>query len=103
MNPEKINHAFLDGVMSGEYPDVYYHFGVASDDPILKKFRDVKAVVLCGSGGRIIEFAEKWSKKRKRKIYAYQKKNVLLPVIVTEFFLLLMVWECQVLQSVCKN
>jgi len=75
MNPEKINHAFLDGVMSGEYPDVYYHFGVASDDPILKKFRDVKAVVLCGSGGRIIEFAEKWSKKRKRKIYALPKEE----------------------------
>lgn len=75
MNPEKINHAFLDGVMNGEYPDVYYHFGVASDDPILKKFRDVKAVVLCGSGGRIEEFAAIWSKKRKRKIYALPKEE----------------------------
>ena len=75
MKTENINHAFLDGVMNGEYPDVYYHFGVASNDPILKKFKDVKAIVLCGSGGRIIDFADQWSKKRKSKIYALPKEE----------------------------
>jgi len=61
MNHENINHAFLDPVLSGEQVDVYYHFGVSSDDPVLDKFRDVKAVVLAGSGKRIHEFAQIWS------------------------------------------
>lgn len=76
MKTENINHAFLDGVMKGEYPDVYYHFGVDNNDPILKNFKKVKAVVLCGSGGRIKEFAEKWSQMRKgKKIYALPKED----------------------------
>jgi uridine phosphorylase len=76
MKKENMNLAFLDGVLNGKYPDVYYHFGVDSNDPILKNFRDVKAIVLCGSGGRITEFAEKWSKKRKnKKIYALPKEE----------------------------
>jgi uridine phosphorylase len=58
---ENINHAFLDGVLAGEHADVYYHFGVASDDPILERFRDVRAVVLAGSGDRIVQFARRWS------------------------------------------
>ena len=61
MKSENINHAFLDGVLTGEHQDVYYHFGVASDDPILEPLRDVKAVIMAGSGGRIKEFAEHWS------------------------------------------
>ena len=36
MHDENINHAFLDGVLAGERVDVYYHFGVASDDPVLE-------------------------------------------------------------------
>ena len=75
MKTKNINHTFLDGVIDGEYNDVYYHFGVSSDDPILENFKDVKAVVLCGSGGRIEEFANKWSKKRKAKIYALPKEE----------------------------
>ena len=61
MRDENINHAFLDGVLSGERVDVYYHFGVASDDPVLDAFRDVRAVILAGSGDRIDEFAQRWS------------------------------------------
>ena len=61
MKTENINHAFLDGVLDGGQTDVYYHFGVASDDPILAPLRDVKAVIMAGSGGRIKEFAEHWS------------------------------------------
>ena len=61
MRDENINHAFLDGVLTGEHVDVYYHFGVASDDPILEEFRDVRAIVLAGSGDRIDEFAQRWS------------------------------------------
>jgi len=58
---ENINHAFLDGVLDGSSEDVYYHFGVASSDPLLTKLRDVRAVVMAGSGSRIKEFAERWS------------------------------------------
>jgi len=58
---ENINHAFLDGVLDGTRADVYYHFGVASSDPILTPLRDVKAVIMAGSGSRIKEFAERWS------------------------------------------
>jgi uridine phosphorylase len=61
MKTENINHDFLDGVLSGDHKDVYYHFGVASDDPILEPIRDVKAVITCGSGGRAKEFAQKWT------------------------------------------
>jgi len=58
---ENINHAFLDGVLDGTREDVYYHFGVASSDPLLDKLRGVRAVVMAGSGSRIVEFAQRWS------------------------------------------
>jgi uridine phosphorylase len=58
---ENINHAFLDGVLDGSHEDVYYHFGVASSDPLLTKLRDVEAVIMAGSGSRIVEFAQRWS------------------------------------------
>ncbi|MCE9517011.1 MAG: uridine phosphorylase, partial [Mycobacterium sp.] len=58
---ENINHAYLDGVLDGSREDVYYHFGVASSEAILAPLRDVRAVVMAGSGGRIKEFAERWS------------------------------------------
>ena len=61
MKTENINHAFLDGVLDGSREDVYYHFGVASSEAILAPLRDVRAVVMAGSGGRIKEFAERWS------------------------------------------
>ena len=64
MRDENINHAFLDGVLAGEYRDVYYHFGVGSDDPILEPMREVRAVVLAGSGDRIDAFAREWSALR---------------------------------------
>ncbi len=61
MRTENINHAFLDGVLDGSHEDVYYHFGVASSDPILADLRGVRAVIMAGSGGRIKEFAQRWS------------------------------------------
>lgn len=61
MKTENINHAFLDGVLDGTHEDVYYHFGIASSDPILDGLRDVRAVIMAGSGGRIKEFAQRWS------------------------------------------
>ncbi len=61
MKTRNINHAFLDGVVDGSHEDVYYHFGVSSSDPLLDSLRDVRAIVLAGSGGRIKEFAERWS------------------------------------------
>ncbi|GAA4385046.1 uridine phosphorylase [Tsukamurella soli] len=62
MKDENINHAFLDGVLDGSHEDVYYHFGVASSDPILRGLRDVQAIVTAGSAGRIVEFADRWSR-----------------------------------------
>ncbi|MGD9621471.1 MAG: uridine phosphorylase [Mycolicibacterium sp.] len=56
-----INYEFLDGVLDGSHEDVYYHFGMASGDPMLEQLRDVKAVVMAGAGGRIKEFAQRWS------------------------------------------
>lgn len=61
MQAQNINRAFLDPVLAGEAVDVYYHFGVSSDDPMLDALRDVKAVVMAGSGGRIAQFAQQWS------------------------------------------
>ncbi len=61
MKTENINHAFLDPVLAGEQVDVYYHFGLSSDDPVMDRFRDVKAVIQAGSGHRIHQFAQTWS------------------------------------------
>lgn len=61
MRTDGINHAFLDGVLSGAHEDAYYHFGVSSGDAILEPLRDVRAVIMAGSGGRIVEFADTWS------------------------------------------
>lgn len=61
MKTENINHDFLDGVLTGDQVDTYYHFGVASDDPILERMRDIRAVVMAGSGERIDTFAQQWS------------------------------------------
>lgn len=61
MHDANINHAFLDGVLSGEHVDFYYHFGVSSQDPVLDQMRDVRAIILAGSGDRIVDFAGRWS------------------------------------------
>lgn len=64
MRDENINHAFLDAVVAGEATDVYYHFGVSSADRVLEELRDVRAIVMAGPGGRIVEFANRWSRDR---------------------------------------
>lgn len=61
MHNENINHAFLDGVLDGSHPDVYYHFGVSSTDPLMERLRGIRAVILAGSGERIAKFAQRWS------------------------------------------
>ena len=61
MKTDNINHAFLDGVISGDHDDVYYHYGVSSSDPVMEKLRGIRAVIMAGSGGRIKEFAQRWS------------------------------------------
>ena len=76
MKTENINHAFLDGVVDGSHEDVYYHFGVASTDPVLAKLRGVKAVIMAGSGGRIKEFAQRWSELNAgSEIVAFPKED----------------------------
>ncbi len=64
MRDENINHAFLDGVVSGRHVDVYYHLGITSDDPIVADMRDVRAVVLAGSGERVADLARRWSTRQ---------------------------------------
>ena len=61
MHYENINHTFLDPVRDGREVDVYYHFGVASDDPVMEALSDVRAVIMAGSGDRIASFAQTWS------------------------------------------
>lgn len=76
MKTENINHLFLDGVLSGEHTDAYYHFGVSSDDEILHPLRDIKAVIACGSGGRVKEFAQQWSEASgDTEILAFPKED----------------------------
>ncbi len=61
MHSDHINHAFLDPVVAGDQVDVYYHFGLSSADPVIEDLRDVRAIVMAGSGHRIHEFATTWS------------------------------------------
>lgn len=61
MRDENFNHVFLEPVVEGRAVDVYYHFGVTSTDPVLERFKDVKAIILAGSGQRIDSFASTWS------------------------------------------
>ena len=75
MKTANINHAFLDGVVDGSHEDVYYHFGVASSDPLLAQLRDVRAVIMAGSGGRIKEFADHWSAITGSQIVAFPKED----------------------------
>ncbi len=50
MKTENINHAFLDGILDGSQTDFYYHFGLSSDDPLLEKMREVRAIITAGPG-----------------------------------------------------
>ncbi|MBI1350710.1 MAG: uridine phosphorylase [Actinomycetales bacterium] len=63
MHTDHINHTFLDPVLAGNEVDTYYHFGVASDDPLLEELRRVRAIILGGSGERARAFAEEWSRR----------------------------------------
>jgi uridine phosphorylase len=76
MHADHINHAFLDGVLNGSHPDVYYHFGLSSTDPLMERLRDVRAVILAGSGDRIVQFAERWSAEHgDAEIIAFPKED----------------------------
>ena len=61
MKIENINQQFLDAVLNDEQIDTYYHLGVASDDPLLEQMRNLQAVILAGSGSRMVDFAQSWS------------------------------------------
>lgn len=76
MKTENINHAFLDPVLRDEQVDFYYHLGVSSEDPVLLHMRDLKAVVMAGSGGRMKEFAQRWSELNGNAIvHAFVKED----------------------------
>ena len=63
MRTENINHVYLDPVVEGKAVDVYYHLGLSSDDPLLDRLREVRAVILGGSADRTRTFANEWSKR----------------------------------------
>lgn len=56
-----MNRNFLDSVLRGERVDYYYHYGVDSSQDIMAPLRDVRAIVMAGSGERIRGFAARWS------------------------------------------
>jgi uridine phosphorylase len=61
MHDGHINREFLDPVVGGEQVDVLYHLGISSDDLLLHDLRDVRAVIMAGSGVRMDTFAKRWS------------------------------------------
>jgi uridine phosphorylase len=62
MHADHINGEFLDSVLRGDRVDYYYHYGVDSSLDILTPLRDVRAIVMAGSGERIRGFADRWSR-----------------------------------------
>ncbi len=76
MQSGNINHAFLDGVLEGKHPDVYYHFGLSSTDPVMERMKGVRAIVMAGSGERIRQFAADWSHRHgDAEIIAFSKED----------------------------
>lgn len=64
MHPQNFNRAYLDRVLSGEVVDVWYHLGATSADTGLSAMRDLRAVVVAGSGHRIERMAQAWAARR---------------------------------------
>ncbi|MCF8527507.1 MAG: uridine phosphorylase [Candidatus Nanopelagicales bacterium] len=76
MKPENMNREFLDAVLAGEISDSFYHLGITSDDPMIEQLRDVTAVIMGGSGGRMRQFAEQWSAEHgNAPILAFPKED----------------------------
>lgn len=76
MHDDHINHEFLDAVMAGEQVDSYYHLGVTSADPVLERMRDLRAVIMGGSGARMDEFAQRWSAEHgEAEVIAFPKEE----------------------------
>lgn len=75
MNKENMNTGYLDQVIRGELEDQWFHYGITSKDPVLARMRDVRAVVLAGSGQRIGEFAEHWGEKRAAPVFSLRKEE----------------------------
>ncbi|MFY9231091.1 MAG: uridine phosphorylase [Candidatus Nanopelagicales bacterium] len=76
MKPENMNREFLNAVLAGEVSDSFYHLGITSDDPMIEQLRDVTAVIMGGSGGRMTQFAEQWSAEHgNAPILAFPKED----------------------------
>jgi uridine phosphorylase len=76
MRWDGINTAFLDPVVAGDERDVYYHLGVSSDDPVLDRLGDMRAIVMAGSGARMDEFASRWARAHDdAEIIAFPKED----------------------------
>ena len=64
MRPVGINREYLDPVVAGHRVDHYHHLGIASDDPILDRLGDLRAVIMAGSPARVDAFAQRWSREQ---------------------------------------
>ena len=69
MKIENINKVYLDKALKGESVDYLYHFGISSEDACLEMMKDIKAVVLAGSGHRIKRMAENWANTHDKKSF----------------------------------
>ncbi len=59
----------MDKVLAGELVDHLYHLGISSADDCLKKMKDLKAVVMAGSGQRIARMANAWHENNKDGVF----------------------------------
>lgn len=63
MNRENWNLAHLEPVLQGKAVDVWYHLGIDSSDTSLALMKDLRAVIVAGSGHRVERMAETWASR----------------------------------------
>jgi len=64
MKKNMMNTLFLDEVLKGNVEDFWYHLGISNREPFLEKMKDLRAVVVAGSGDRIRRMAHEWASRR---------------------------------------
>jgi len=83
MNINNINKKYLDEVLEQKKTDFLYHFGISSTDSIIKDLKDLKAIVLTGSGLRSKRMAKTWAKQNNiKEILSFPKKERFLTYYV---------------------
>lgn len=76
MNINNMNKIYLEDVLSGKRVDHLYHFGISSSDIIIKELKNIKAIVLTGSGLRTRRMLKTYLKINKMKNFiSFPKKE----------------------------